>query len=142
MPGTTKNIDFKPYKLKKGEEYMSDEQLAHFRAILEQMRKDLMEEVDATVAHMQEEPGQLPDPNDQASREEEFNLELKTRNREGKLIHNIEAALERINQKNYGYCEMCDEEIGLKRLEARPTAKLCIDCKTIAEVKEKQFAES
>ncbi len=142
MPGTTKNVQFTPYKLKKGEEYMSAAQLVHFREILEQMRKDLMEEVDTTVQHLQEEPGQLPDPNDQASREEEFNLELKTRNREGKLIHNIEAALERINVKEYGYCDMCGEEIGLKRLEARPTAKLCIDCKTIAEVKEKQFAES
>lgn len=142
MPGTTKNIDFKPYKPKKGEEYMSQAQLEHFRYILQAMRQELMEEVDTTVQHLQEEPGQLPDPNDQASREEEFNLELRTRNREGKLIHNIESALERINQKDYGYCEMCGEEIGLKRLEARPTAKLCIDCKTIAEVKEKQFAEN
>jgi DnaK suppressor protein len=142
MPGTTKNIDFKPYKLKKGEAYMNNDQLAHFRSILEKMRQELMEEVDNTVQHLQEEPGHLPDPNDQASREEEFNLELRTRNREGKLIHNIESALERINLKDYGYCDVCNEEIGLKRLEARPTAKLCIDCKTIAEVKEKQFAEN
>ena len=141
MPDTT-NIDFKPYKMKKGEEYMNEAQLEHFQMILEKMRQELMEEVDSTVQHLQEEPGHLPDPSDQASREEEFNLELRTRNREGKLIHNIEAALERINQKEYGWCDMCGEEIGFKRLEARPTAKLCIDCKTIAEVKEKQFAEN
>lgn len=131
-------VGFQPYKLKKGEEFMSEEQKAHFIEILQQWRRDLMEEVDRTMHHMQDEAANFPDPNDRASQEEEFNLELRARDRERKLLKKIQEALERIENDEYGYCEACGVEIDIRRLEARPTATQCIDCKTIDEFKEKQ----
>jgi len=130
--------NFQPYTPKRGEEYMSPGQVAHFRNILNQWKEQLMEEVDRTVSHMKDEAANFPDPADRATQEEEFNLELRTRDRERKLIKKIESTLELIDKNDYGYCETCGVDIGIKRLEARPTATLCIDCKTLAEIKEKQ----
>jgi len=130
---------FVPYEQKKDEDYMSPGMKDHFRAILQKWKQELMEEVDRTVHHMQDESANLPDPADRATQEEEFSLELRARDRERKLIKNIEQALERIEKDDYGYCDACGIEIGLRRLEARPTAKLCIDCKTLQEIKEKQI---
>ena len=121
-----------------GEEYMNDKQLAHIEKILLAWRQSLMEEVDRTVSHMKDEAANFPDPADRASQEEEFSIELRTRDRERKLIKKIEDALERLREEDFGYCEACGIEIGLRRLEARPTATLCIDCKTISEIKERQ----
>lgn len=135
---TLTNMGIAPYKEVPGEEYMNDKQLAHIEKILLAWRQSLMEEVDRTVNHMKDEIANLPDPSDRASLEEEFNLELKTRDRERKLIKKIEDALERLKENDFGYCEACGIEIGLKRLEARPTATLCIDCKTLSEIKERQ----
>lgn len=128
-----------PYKSKKGEEYMSAEQETHFRAILEAWKASLMEEVDRTVHHMQDEAANFPDPNDRATQESEFSLELRTRDRERKLIKKIDGTLEKIDNHEYGFCESCGVEIGIRRLEARPTATLCIDCKTLDEIREKQM---
>ncbi len=128
-----------PYKEKKGEEYMSGEQQTHFRTILTLWKKELMEEVDTTIHHMQDDAANFPDPNDRATQEEEFSLELRARDRERKLIKKIEEALQKIDNEEYGYCEECGIEIGIRRLEARPTATLCIDCKTLDEIKEKQL---
>ena len=130
--------EFKPYKVKKGEPYMSDGQLAHFEEILKAWKQELMDEVDRTVGHMKDEAANFPDPADRATQEEEFSLELRTRDRERKLIKKIDESLELINNGEYGYCETCGVEIGLKRLEARPTATQCIDCKSLDEIKEKQ----
>ncbi len=141
MPKATTDNQFRnftPYTPKKGEEYMSPEQLTHFRNILNQWKSQLMEEVDRTVNHMKDEAANFPDPADRATQEEEFSLELRTRDRERKLIKKIDATIELIDKEDYGFCEACGIEIGIKRLEARPTATLCIDCKTIAEQKEKQ----
>ncbi len=129
---------FEPYQEAEGEEYMNDKQVAHFIAILQQWKRELMEEVDRTVNHMQDEAANFPDPADRASQEEEFSLELRTRDRERKLIKKIEKTLERIEEDDYGFCDHCGVEIGIRRLEARPTATLCIDCKTLAEIKERQ----
>jgi DnaK suppressor protein len=129
---------FKPYKVKKGEEYMSDAQLAHFTDMLNAWKVDLMAEVDRTVGHMKDEAANFPDPADRATQEEEFSLELRARDRERKLIKKINESLDAINSGEYGYCETCGVEIGLKRLEARPTATQCIDCKSMDEIKEKQ----
>lgn len=126
-----------PYRITTGESYMSDEQLAHFRNILSIWKRELMEEVDHTITEMKEATS-LADPNDRATQEETFSLELRTRDRERKLIKKIEEALQQIKEKNYGYCEACGIEIGIRRLEARPTATLCIDCKTLAEIQEKR----
>lgn len=134
--GHSKN--FTPYTPKKGEEYMNEAQRAHFKAMLLDWRSELMQEVDRTVNHMKDEAANFPDPADRATQEEEFSLELRTRDRERKLIRKIDQTMERINQDDYGYCDACGIEIGIKRLEARPTAELCIDCKTLAEIKEKQ----
>ena len=131
---------FAPYKPKKTEEYMSEGQEAHFRAILEAWKKSLMEEVDRTVHHMKDEAANFPDPNDRATQETDFSLELRTRDRERKLIKKIDEALDRLSDEEYGYCESCGIEIGIRRLEARPTATLCIDCKTLEEIREKQRA--
>jgi DnaK suppressor protein len=131
-------IDFEPYKIKKGEKYMNEHQLEHFRNILRLLKQQLMEEVDHTVDHMRKEATIYPDPIDRATIEEEFGLALRSRNREGKLIKKIEYSLERIDRGDYGYCESCGAEIGIRRLEARPTAELCIDCKTFDEIREKQ----
>jgi len=118
---------------------MNPEQVAHFRKILMDWKRLLMEEVDRTVHHMQDEASNFPDPNDRATQEEEFALELRTRDRERKLIRKIDEALLDLEQGDYGYCEICGVEIGIKRLEARPTATLCIDCKTLDEIKERQL---
>lgn len=130
---------FEPYKETKGEEYMSDEMRAHFTAILNKWKQELMEEVDRTVHHMQDEAANFPDPADRASQEEEFSLELRARDRERKLIKKIDETLQLIEDNEYGWCDSCGVEIGIRRLEARPTATLCIDCKTLAEIKEKQL---
>lgn len=130
--------NFKPYTPKRGEEYMNAEQREHFRNILDQWRSQLMQEVDRTVTHMKDEAANFPDPADRATQEEEFSLELRARDRERKLIKKIESTIELIDKDDYGYCDACGIEIGIKRLEARPTATLCIDCKTMAEIKEKQ----
>jgi len=127
-----------PYQEKEGEEYMNEAQLAHIEQILLAWRQSLMEEVDRTVTHMKDEAANFPDPSDRASQEEEFSLELRTRDRERKLIKKIEDGLERLRDEDFGYCEACGIEIGLRRLEARPTATLCIDCKTLSEIKERQ----
>ena len=129
-----------PYQEKAGEEYMGEAQLAHFRKILEAWRDQLREEVGRTVNHMQDEAANFPDPVDRAAQEEEFSLELRNRDRERKLIKKIEKTLQRIEDDDFGFCDSCGVEIGIRRLEARPTAELCIDCKTLAEIKEKQMA--
>jgi DnaK suppressor protein len=131
--------DFTPYEEAKGEEYMNDQQKQHFRGLLLSWRKELMEEVDRTVTHMKDEAANFPDPADRASQEEEFSLELRTRDRERKLIKKIDKTLELLETEDYGYCEACGVEIGVRRLEARPTATLCVDCKTLDEIKEKQI---
>ena len=130
---------FTPYVEKKGEEYMNDNQKQHFRNLLLNWRSELMEEVDRTVSHMKDEAANFPDPADRASQEEEFSLELRTRDRERKLIKKIDSTLELIENDDYGYCDACGVEIGIRRLEARPTATLCVDCKTLAEITEKQI---
>ena len=130
--------NFEPYQPKPGEEYMNDTQKSHFCDILLAWKAELMEEVDRTVSHMKDEAANFPDPADRATQEEEFSLELRTRDRERKLIKKIESTLEHIDQDDYGYCNSCGVEIGIKRLEARPTANLCIDCKTLDEIREKQ----
>ena len=131
---------FTPYKEKRGEEYMSDAMLEHFRKILLDWKRELMEEVDRTVHHMQDEAANFPDPNDRATQESEFTMELRTRDRERKLIKKIDEALNKIDTGEYGYCEQCGVEIGIRRLEARPTATLCIDCKSLDEIREKTRA--
>lgn len=139
---TSENTSFKgftPYKEKKGEEYMNEAQVAHFREILLAWKRDLMEEVDRTVHHMQDEAANFPDPNDRATQESEFSMELRTRDRERKLIKKIDEAIAKLDRNEYGYCESCGVEIGIRRLEARPTATLCIDCKTLDEIREKQM---
>jgi len=130
--------NFTPYTQKKDEEYMSNEMLAHFKQILLNWKQELMEEADRTKTHMQTDAENYADPNDRASQEEEFSLELRTRDRERKLIKKIEKTLELIESGDYGFCDACGIEIGVRRLEARPTADLCIDCKTLAEIKERQ----
>ena len=128
-----------PYQEQPGEEYMNEQQRAHFRKILESWRNELREEVDRTKEHMQSELVNYADPNDRASQEEEFSLELRTRDRERKLLKKISKTIDKIDKGDYGYCDACGVEIGIRRLEARPTADLCIDCKTLAEIKEKQL---
>lgn len=131
--------NFKPYEMGKDEEYMSDAQLQHFKNILSNWKQELMEEVDRTKEYMQAEINNHADPSDRASQEEEFSLELRTRDRERKLIKKIEKTILLIDSGDYGFCEACGVDIGIRRLEARPTAELCIDCKTLAEIKEKQL---
>lgn len=142
MPGAInqepKAFGFEPYTAASDEEYMSPAQEEHFRQILRAWKQSLMEEVDRTVHHMQDEATNFPDPNDRATQESEFSLELRTRDRERKLIKKIDEALGRIETHEYGYCEACGVEIGIRRLEARPTATLCIDCKTLDEIRERQ----
>ncbi len=130
-------LGIEPYKPKKNEEYMNESQVAHFKEILEAWKKQLMEEVDRTVTHMKDEAANFPDPVDRASQEEEFSIELRTRDRERKLLKKIGQSVQAITDDDYGYCESCGIDIGLRRLEARPTATLCIDCKTLDEIKEK-----
>lgn len=139
MNSSPSEVAFKPYEEKDGEEYMNEAQLKHFEAILNKWKSQLMEEVDRTVHHMQDEAANFPDPNDRATQESEFSLELRTRDRERKLIKKIEESLKTIESGEYGYCETCGVEIGIRRLEARPTATMCIDCKTLDEIREKQM---
>jgi len=129
----------KPYVEKKDEEYMSKKMLEHFRTILDAWKQELLEEVSRTVHSMQDETANHPDPNDRASQETDMSLELRSRDRERKLIKKIEEATAKIDSNDYGYCETCGVEIGVQRLEARPTATLCIDCKTLDEIREKQM---
>jgi DnaK suppressor protein len=130
-----------PYIAKRGEQYMSKEQLDHFRNILQTWKKDLMEEVDRTVSHMKDEAANFPDPNDRATQEEEFSLELRTRDRERKLIRKIDEALKRTEDGSYGYCLETGEEIGVKRLEARPVATLTIEAQERRERRERQYGD-
>ena len=131
-------LNFIPYKEKKNEKYMNDKQKEHFRQILLGWKAELMQEVDRTVTHMKDEAANFPDPADRATQEEEFSLELRTRDRERKLIKKIDSTINLIDADDYGFCEACGVDIGIKRLEARPTATQCIDCKTLDEIKERQ----
>ena len=136
-----------PYKIKKGENYMNKKQLAHFRKILEGIKVELGQDIDRTVHTMQDEATVFADPNDRASQESDMALELRNRDRERKLIKKIDETIAKIDSGDsgdsgdYGYCDTCGIEIGLKRLEARPTATLCIDCKTLDEIRERQLAK-
>ena len=132
---------FEPYVQTKGEEYMGEPMRAHFTKILNKWKQDLMQEVDRTVDLMKDEAANFPDPADRASQEEEFSLELRARDRERKLIKKIDKTLQLIKDEEYGWCESCGVEIGIRRLEARPTADQCVDCKTLAEIKEKQVGK-
>lgn len=127
-----------PYNINDKEEYMGEPQVEHFKQILLAWQQELMEEVDRTVNHLKSEPINSPDMNDRATQEEEFALELRTRDRERKLLKKISKSLKDIGDGEYGFCKACGIEIGIRRLEARPTAELCIDCKTLSEIKEKQ----
>ncbi len=129
---------FKPYVLNQSEEYMSQDQQSHFKALLNSWKTTLMIKINQAVSHLKDEPKHFADLNDRASQEEEFNLELKARDREADLVLDIDEALKRLHDGDYGYCEECGVEIGIRRLEARPTATLCIDCKTLAEMRERQ----
>jgi DnaK suppressor protein len=132
---------FTPYQEREGEEYMNEIQKEHFRQILLQWKQDLLEEMDRTVHYMRGETENFADPNDRATQEEEFTIELRTRERERNLIRKIDESLRAIESEEYGYCESCGVEIGMRRLEARPTATKCIDCKTLDEVRERQMIE-
>ncbi len=127
------------YQEQPGEEYMGEKQRDHFKNILSAWRNELREEVDRTVVHMKDEASNFPDPVDRAAQEEEFSLELRARDRERKLIKKIEKTLQLIENDEFGFCDTCGIEIGIRRLEARPTAEQCIDCKTLSEIKEKQM---
>lgn len=133
------NQSFTPYQQAEGEEYMSSEQRDHFRKILNNWKQELLDEVDRTVKNLKEEASNFADPADRATQEEEFSLELRTRDRERKLIKKINETLVSIEEGDYGYCEACGIDIGIRRLEARPTATMCVDCKSLAEIKEKQI---
>ncbi len=132
-------MDIHPYQESPGEEYMNERQHEHFRKILGKWKSQLLEEMDRTMHHLQDEAANFPDPNDRATQEEEFSLELRARDRERKLIKKIEEAVQKIDAGEYGYCDSCGVEIGIRRLEARPTANLCIDCKTLDEIRERQL---
>ena len=129
---------FVPYPEKSSEEYMCQAQRDHFSAMLISWKHELMVEVDQTVEHLKGEADLCADQVDRASREESFALELRTRDRERKLLKKIEKSIDSVGANEYGYCEDCDAEIGIRRLEARPTATKCIDCKTFDEIREKQ----
>lgn len=129
-----------PYKQqKKNEDYMGKKQAEHFRKILFTWKTELMQEADKTVHHMQDDASNFPDPNDRASQEQEFSLELRTRDRERKLISKINRSIDMLDSGDYGFCEICGIEIGIRRLEARPTAAQCIDCKTLDEIKKRDL---
>jgi DnaK suppressor protein len=138
---TDTHTSFKPYVPKKGEPYMSPKQLDHFRKILSALKEELSQDIDRTVHTMQDEATIFADPNDRASQESDMALELRNRDRERKLIKKIEETIAKIDSGDYGYCDSCGVEIGLKRLEARPTATLCIDCKELDELRERQVAK-
>ena len=132
---------FTPYQPRRGEDYMSKGQLEHFRQILLAWKRELMEEVDRTMLHMKDDAANFPDPNDRATQESEFGLELRTRDRERKLLKKIDSALSRIDDGSYGYCEETGDEIGLRRLEARPVATLCVEAQERRELAERQFRD-
>lgn len=132
---------FTPYQPKRGEEYMNKAQLEHFRQLLLAWKRELMEEVDRTMLHMKDDAANFPDPNDRATQESEFGLELRTRDRERKLLKKIDSALARIDDGSYGYCEETGDEIGLRRLEARPVATLCVEAQERRELAERQFRD-
>jgi len=132
---------FDAYRPSRGEEYMSDDQLVHFRELLTAWKRELMEEVDRTMLHMKDDAANFPDPNDRATQESEFGLELRTRDRERKLIKKIDSALQRIEDGSYGFCEETGDEIGLRRLEARPVATLCVEAQERRELAERQFRD-
>jgi DnaK suppressor protein len=132
---------FTPYVAKANEEYMNENQKNHFRKILNEWKIELSHDIDRTVHTMQDEVTTFADPNDRASQESDMALELRNRDRERKLIKKIDETLRKIDDGDYGYCNGCGIEIGLKRLEARPTATLCIDCKTLDEMRERQVAK-
>lgn len=136
----TEFTKFTPYDAKQDEEYMNPAQGEHFRKILEAWKAELSQDIDGTIHAMQEDATLFADPNDRASQESDMALELRNRDRERKLIKKIEETVDKIEEGDYGYCEACGIEIGLKRLEARPTASLCIDCKTLDEFRERQVA--
>jgi DnaK suppressor protein len=129
----------KAYAYKKGEKYMNKKMLGHFRIVLNAWKKELEDEITRTVHQLRDEPENPSDPNDRASQETDMSLELRSRDRERKLIKKIDEAIERIDKDEYGYCDNCGVEIGVERLEARPTAELCIDCKTLEEIREKKM---
>lgn len=128
----------KPYVLKKGEKHMGKKQQGHFRAILLAWKEELMGEINRTVVQMRDDHENHPDPNDRASQETDMSLELRSRDRESKLIKKINESVGRIESGDYGFCTTCGIEIAVPRLEARPTAELCVDCKTLDEIREKQ----
>ena len=132
---------FAPYKAKKSEEYMNKDQLAHFRKMLDAWKAELSQDIDSTLHSMQDEQTVFADPNDRATQESDMALELRNRDRERKLIKKINETIAKIESGDYGYCEACGVEIGLERLQARPTASLCIDCKTLEEIRERQVAK-
>ncbi|OGI46103.1 MAG: RNA polymerase-binding protein DksA [Candidatus Muproteobacteria bacterium RIFCSPHIGHO2_01_FULL_65_16] len=132
-------LGIKPYAAKKGEKYMNKKQQEHFHGKLLAWRRELEDEITRTVHQMRDEPDNPPDPNDRASQETDMSLELRSRDRERKLIKKIDESLARMETGDYGYCDVCGVEIGLDRLEARPTAELCIDCKTLDEIREKKM---
>jgi DnaK suppressor protein len=141
MPFESLRKQFPPYAPRKGEEYMSARQRAHFREMLTTLRDELAADIERTVHQMQDDQTVFADPNDRASQESDMALELRNRDRERKLIKKIDETVVRIDAEDYGYCESCGAEIGLQRLEARPTATLCIDCKTLEEMRERQVAK-
>ncbi len=132
---------FDPYKPKKGEAYMNEKQQAHFRKLLLAWKGELSQDIDTTIHSMQDEATVFADPNDRATQESDMALELRNRDRERKLIKKIEETMDKIDSGDYGYCESCGVEIGLERLQARPTASLCIDCKTLEEIRERQMGK-
>lgn len=132
---------FDPYRPRRGEKYMSKQQLVHFRKLLNAWKTELMEEVDRTMLHMKDDAANYPDPNDRATQESEFGLELRTRDRERKLLKKIASALQRVEEQSYGYCEETGDEIGLRRLEARPVATLCVEAQERRERAEKQYRD-
>lgn len=141
MPTETLRKTVAPYVPQKGEEYMSHRQRAHFRSMLETLREELSADIERTVHTMQDEATLFADPNDRATQESDIALELRNRDRERKLIKKINETILKIETDEYGYCESCGAEIGLERLAARPTASLCIDCKTLDEMRERQVAK-
>lgn len=131
-------IPLAPYQANENEEYMNSRQKEHFRELLNSWKSQLMHDADQTMTNLKQEPNNYADPVDSASREEEFAIELRTRDRERRLLKKIESAVDMLERGTYGYCEKCDAEIGIRRLEVRPTATQCIDCKTYSEIQEKQ----
>ena len=146
MPAAKKKVveelihGVKPHKPKRGEPYMGDVQSVHFREILNAWKKELLDDINKTMSVMQDENINLPDPNDRATLETDRSLEPRTRDRERKLVKIFNDSLVDLDKGDYGYCEDCGVDIGIKRLEARPTASLCIDCKSLSEIREKQNA--